>query len=474
MEGFKEKYLSYGRFTGSVTLRISSAEDTEVLEGFFQKSFHGKHDVRVTAAAFRKALASSRFSSVLPEEILQAFYGETLQGRKEQAARQKAQIEETLVFSENAWESFTAASWIREINEDPKNSIRSLKKDLFPAEICPQFVSVKSSEHADVEMSNEKGILRILLPEAVLNRWKETGDSTKNWTAEQRTLLMTLFLGAALIEGFPCRHGEHEYLPVFAARMTGDPHFFDNGTAAGNLLYLTARWMEQRQGKTTVSSEVFPSFRRQRTYLNVGIIQGDSSNYAMLYGVRAFGKEGTPHQGMEGFSQEQDMVQVPLHVIEQWTGLSCPDHKIWIVENPSVYSILCHNSRSRYACMCMNGQPKLSSLRVLDLLAASGVRVFYAGDFDPEGLLIAQKLKKYYNGTFHYWHMEAEDCRAGMSGVPLSETRLRSLSGITDPALQPAAEVIRKAGCAGYQENLWHRYLVEPGKEGDQTIEEFR
>lgn len=58
--------------------------------------------------------------------------------------------------------------------------------------------------------------------------------------------------------------------------------------------------------------------------------------------------------------------------------------------------------------MCMNGQPRLSSILMLDLLAKTGTKVYYAGDFDPEGLLIAQKVKQYYKGKFAYWHMSVD------------------------------------------------------------------
>ena len=49
------------------------------------------------------------------------------------------------------------------------------------------------------------------------------------------------------------------------------------------------------------------------------------------------------------------------------------------------------------AYMCMNGQPRLAGLMVLDLLAKSGTEVYYSGDLDPEGILIAQKLSQYYS-----------------------------------------------------------------------------
>ena len=37
----------------------------------------------------------------------------------------------------------------------------------------------------------------------------------------------------------------------------------------------------------------------------------------------------------------------------------------------------------------------------MDLFAKSGIRVYYAGDLDPEGILIAQKLSQYYLSLIH-------------------------------------------------------------------------
>lgn len=36
----------------------------------------------------------------------------------------------------------------------------------------------------------------------------------------------------------------------------------------------------------------------------------------------------------------------------------------------------------------------------MDLFAKSEIRVYYAGDLDPEGILIAQKLSQYYKENF--------------------------------------------------------------------------
>ena len=129
----------------------------------------------------------------------------------------------------------------------------------------------------------------------------------------------------------------------------------------------------------------------------------------MLSHVKAQKKDGDLHMGMEGFWQEDDMVQIPLAVLSKWNSIFCKDNEMYIVENPSVFAGLCAGHTKQVSCMCMNGQPRLAGLVTLDLLAASGTVVYYAGDLDPEGLLIAQKISEYYAGEFHYWHMTVED-----------------------------------------------------------------
>ena len=104
--------------------------------------------------------------------------------------------------------------------------------------------------------------------------------------------------------------------------------------------------------------------------------------------------------------------------------------------------------------MCMNGQPRLAGLVTLDLLAASGTVVYYAGDLDPEGLLIAQKISEYYAGEFHYWHMETEDYEKCKSEEGISPKRMRILERITDDRLKPVVERIKAYETARYQEML--------------------
>lgn len=134
------------------------------------------------------------------------------------------------------------------------------------------------------------------------------------------------------------------------------------------------------------------------------------------------------------------------------------------MENPSVFAVLCGKEKAgnvRRAYMCMNGQPRLAGLMVLDLFAKSGIRIYYAGDLDPEGLLIAQKLSQYYKGEFHYWHMETADYEKCRSEKVISPKRMKILERITDERLNPVLEKIEEHGTAGYQEMLVEDFKAE-------------
>lgn len=101
---------------------------------------------------------------------------------------------------------------------------------------------------------------------------------------------------------------------------------------------------------------------------------------------------------------------------------------VYIVENSGVFSAL------------------------LDALQEAGGCAFrYAGDYDPEGLLMAQSvLRRYESAT--PWRYEANLYRPAK---PLGDSQLKKLAGVTHPALQGVKEAIQKGGAAFYQESLF-------------------
>ena len=399
LKGFRDKYSSYGRFGGKIVLKNLKVQDIEELEGFFGKSFHGQKSVTVSAEKFRQALEASRYKDITPECLLENFFGEPLLGKQEQKLLREQE-------KEKIWQKF-----------------------------------LKDYKRTEIEKAAE--LLRNIVK-----------DSDSQELAEWDRALR---LGAEMYNHLPYRQSDKLYLAVFAAMLTGNPHAFDNGTAVGNFLYQIIQMDLEIRKMKIESSEIFSAYKRQKSYLMAGIMLDDISNYAMLYQVQAVKKDGNFHKGMEGFAKEQHIVQVPLAVITEWGSLRCPQDEIYIVENPSVFAVLCGKEKAgnvRRAYMCMNGQPRLAGLMVLDLFAKSEIRVYYAGDLDPEGILIAQKLSQYYKGEFHYWHMETADYEKCRSAEEISPKRMKILERITDERLKPVVDRIEEYETAGYQEML--------------------
>jgi len=109
--------------------------------------------------------------------------------------------------------------------------------------------------------------------------------------------------------------------------------------------------------------------------------------------------------------------------------------------------------------VCTHGQFKLAAYRLLDMLVASGCQLKYAGDFDPEGLQMAARLKERYNDKLDYWCMDLESYVASEPSVELAKERLVKLTRVTDVELQDVVEEMRRRGKAGYQEALMEKMI---------------
>lgn len=268
-----------------------------------------------------------------PEEILEAYFGEPLLGKAEELRRLEDKVRE------------------------------------IEAEYITEFAGTSAEPY----LVDFEDIIKTPSP-----------SNTREWKRQ-------LWLCAEIHNALPYHFDEKMYLAVFAAGVCGNPHAFDAGTSDGALLYKVVEHDLKIRNLEVSASGLFPAYKRQKSYLLAGIMIDDISNYALLYNVRGLKADGERHRGIEGFFEEKSIMQLPLNVLADLSSMECVDNEIYIVENPSVFAMLCGQIKDR-SCMCMNGQPRLAGLMVLDLLAKSRAKVYYSGDLDPEGLLIAQKL----------------------------------------------------------------------------------
>ena len=487
-EGFQKKYASYDSFSGTVVLRGLKKTEIEELEGFFGRSFHGQKSISISAEKFQKALNRTRFAPVKAQEVVEAYFGEKLVGKKSQRIAVEDARREILekILEEKCGvccgKLREEAAYYEDGELDEKDKENDTVRETVAKEYKDeQYVGERKGDATYEQIGGE----RIKNDITDLSNWL-WGSRTKDLQEWERQLQLSI----RILEMLPVHIGSTRYLAVFAAEVTGNPHAFDRGTADGELLYqvIQGGWRKSKKAEKTalqpdhsihddvadrfnnksgknaeetISSAniMFPALERQKIYLKAGILLDEISNYCMISGILAWKKDGTPHAGMNGFCQEGDCVQVPLSVLAKWGKIDCLNKKLYTVENPSIFAAICEKKKGTCACMCMNGQPRLASILLLDLAAQAGIRICYAGDFDPEGLLIAQKVIQYYKGEAEYWHMTVEDYEQSRSEEKISEKRLAMLERITDERLLPVAERIRELGVAGYQERLIEKYI---------------
>lgn len=477
---FCEKYRSYGCFCGSARLSIRSEDEREALEGFFARSYRNQKTATISAQAFRRALEHTRFAELSPEDILEAFAGAPLAGKREEESRRKACIAhcwKVALEQQEAYAECEASKQLlcafRAVVESEEPAISS--EDVPDIGVIDSAVHACATEDASGECEEENRSDRdrcsseeagCVASETVTALYRQLMSGRQEM--KETTLLCALtddlhtLVRALELLNLLRVEKRYQYLPVFAAELFGDPHRLDRGTRDAHLLQLLLQWLEIQWGVEVDEMNSIPSLRRQARYLSVGILLDDVSNYAMLCGVGAVGRDGQFHAGMEGFSMDGAPVNVPLSVITGWTQLHCRENTLWIVENPVVYAVLCERFGRTRSLMCMNGQPRLSAWLILKLLRDGGIRVYYAGDFDPEGLCIAEKVQQsLLPGQCVFWHMSEADYRSAQSQKPIDARRMKMLDHLQDPLLQSTAALIRQQGVAGYQENILQMYLSE-------------
>lgn len=96
-------------------------------------------------------------------------------------------------------------------------------------------------------------------------------------------------------DNLPAECGLSRALPVFAVEISGDPHYFDEGTMAVRFLRL---FIQERYGMKCQPAYSDTEWKARILY-RAGILKDDLSNTVLLYGVQAFLKDGTAHMGLD-------------------------------------------------------------------------------------------------------------------------------------------------------------------------------
>ncbi len=413
---FISKYRSLGRIGGSVKLEALTDAEREALSSLLRRDYSKQKSAAVALEDFEKALQRTRFSGIGLKELLEGYQGEDILTR---------------AAMENRYQSQKKLFW-------------QTLYDRHSHENCRLWLS-----HIQKKGRGTRGVHRAY---------------------DQNPLLLKSQLEAVLsalaqLPGEGRGIKQYERLPFFAGRITGDPHSFDLDTEQGRLLLSALQFLRGHQDNEYGFNTSLNAEEKTELLGHFGIVRDDLLNFATCSGILGFREnEAEPASFWRSAWEEGAVLNAPLREIlklERFTPAISyyrgnKEKAVFMLENSGVYSELLDHLKTKEAppVICTHGQIKLANLILLDKLVQNGTTVYYSGDFDPEGLLMAQRLLLRYGSGVKLWHYGLDDYRGALSEVELEEARINKLQGVLVPELARVRDEIKKYKQAAYQEHF--------------------
>ena len=403
----RKKWMSYGRMTGRITLRDASEEERRAIGGVVGKAFFEK-DIRFSAAEFEQGLQRTRFAPVDMKKVLDAYFGETIitnQDRKEEDQRRKRAFLEELreYFLQLAGNRSPAFLWMNGVVQEKKYGYQLLIREYG-----------RKPEEAKKCAGN---------------------------------------VGEALIKLELAQKEEKEcQLAVFAAEISGNPHYFDRDTVAGQLLI---------HGLCYRNQTGFPENAHQwrEILMGAGIVPDNLSSMLHAYGLRLSTEEGW-HPAYDAFCARKEPCVITMENLRGITGAQAVGDCVYVVENEMVFSYLIDNEKSEnLTLLCTSGQLRAVALELIRMLLKTGSVIYYSGDIDPDGIGIADRLWRKSGQRIRIWRMAPQDYRKSLSGESIGQTGMAKLENIENPLLRETAACMKEKQMAAYQENLLEELL---------------
>lgn len=390
-----EKYKRLGRIGGVVHINSVTHEEREALGGLLLEEYGD--EARISLIKVDKALEKTIYKGIKLENILKAYFHDELLAYR--------------ILEEQDQDAFDA--YISQLILDSN-------------QIYASWLEQQRSDHTRFYQRLKSFYLDSY--QAAHDMLGQLGD---------------------LINHLPYQLDKQIYISQYAATHLRDPHGLDVGKPLHkHLLRYISDILKVPYPKS--------AWEKSHMFYQVGLLKDGISNYATVYHLLAY-RNGKVKQAWKGYVEEQEAHLVTWKNLGQVDEVRCQKDNVIVIENPTVFAMLV----DRYpvaSFICSNGQINYGTYLLLDKMK-EGTTIYYCGDFDPEGLRIADKIIAKYNaiplGYKKSYFIE------GISENTLTESRINQLNALQDVTLRQMASEIRKVKKATYQENIIERIMQE-------------
>lgn len=252
------------------------------------------------------------------------------------------------------------------------------------------------------------------------------------------------------LNNLPKHHDQYVLLPVFAWQITDDPHYFDKDLPKELLLKGIIKIFNLVDNDRSLQAV-------NDIFYHAGLLRDDLSNNCYICHLRP----KSLVSNWDGFYYDYEPWNMNLYNLMQVNDKFVKS-AVYIVENPAVFRILADFIKLKQlniGLVCSNGQLNLCTHTLIEKLFQSDCNLYYAGDFDPEGLMIADKLKQKYPSLNLWLYTPKHFDLIKIKQIQISSKRLKILDNLVDQDLRKLASLIKETSCFGYQEGLIDLYL---------------
>lgn len=400
MQLWKKQYEKYGTCKGSIDLVLNDS-NRECISGLMGKDYYGVDCVHITFRQLQKAILNTKYENCDFNEVLKMYFNQRVLTNKYRQEQEQMRVQN--IFKQFFKQEGKSKQWIYNTYTN-RDSV---------------YIRI-------VQASKEN----------------------------EQKCINTVCVVMKALNHLPMWENKKENISLFASYHTKNPHAFDKNTFAYYLMM---------HGNVYFLKVDFPKTNLEQNEIlyRAGLYQDGISNYCSVARLQAFNENNQPHLGWAGFYDSYEALNVNMDNLLHIHFITCCD-RVYIVENPSVFQALLKKIKKekieKIGLVCTNGQLNYSAYLLLDILVNSNVEIYYSGDMDPEGLLIADKIKQRYPST-KLWCYDVRQYEISKSKEQATDQRMHMLDALKDEALIRIGKCISEnKNRVGYQENMIEEY----------------
>ena len=400
MQLWKKQYEKYGTCKGSIDLVLNDS-NRECISGLMGKDYYGVDCVHITFRQLQKAILNTKYENCDFNEVLKMYFNQRVLTNKYRQEQEQIRVQN--IFKHFFKQEGKSKQWIYNTYTN-RDSV---------------YIRI-------VQASKEN----------------------------EQKCINTVCVVMKALNHLPMWENKKENISLFASYHTKNPHAFDKNTFAYYLMM---------HGIVYFLKVDFPKTNLEQNEIlyRAGLYQDGISNYCSVARLQAFNENNQPHLGWAGFYDSYEALNVNMDNLLHIHFITCCD-RVYIVENPSVFQALLKKIKKekieKIGLVCTNGQLNYSAYLLLDILVNSNVEIYYSGDMDPEGLLIADKIKQRYP-SIKLWCYDVRQYEISKSKEQATDQRMHMLDALKDEALIRIGKCISEnKNRVGYQENMIEEY----------------